>query len=120
MTMRINMYNKRKNPFVDRYVRDRLQLVIGRFAERIERVDVHVVDENGAKGGQDKVCTIDLKLTPRGQFHVRAKHENLYAAIVKAIHRAETVVAKAIDRGRRGLEVRHRHGGIRNLPIEAN
>lgn len=119
MTMQINIHNKRKNQRVNNYIYDRLELVVGRFAERIGHIDVHVIDENNMKGGEDKICTIDIKLTPRGQLHVRAKHDNLYRAIVKAVHRAETVVAKAVDRGHRGLEVRHRHGGIRNLPVEA-
>lgn len=119
MTMQINIHNKRKNPRVDTYIRDRLELVIGRFADRIGHIDVHVIDENKDKGGEDKICTIDIKLTPRGQLHVRAKHVNLYSAIVKAIHRAEVVVAKAVDKGHRGHDVRHRHGGIRHLPIDA-
>lgn len=119
MTMLVNIHNKRKNPRIDNYVRDRIELVVGRFAERIGHIDVHLIDENGAKGGEDKVCAIDIKLTPRGNLHVRAKHDNLYRAIVKAVHRAETVVAKAVDKGHRGHEVRHRHGGIRNLLPEA-
>ena len=117
-TMHINIFNKRANPKVDEYVRDRIDLVVGRFAERIDHLEVQVIDENGPKGGEDKVCTIDIKLIPRGRLHVRARHENLYSAIVKAIHRAESVIAKAVDRGHRGHEVRHQGGGIRNLPFE--
>jgi putative sigma-54 modulation protein len=118
MTMKINVINKKRNSRVESYVRERLELVVGRFADRISHVDVHVVDENGVKGGEDKICTIDIKLIPRGQLHVRAKNQDLYAAIVKAVHRAETVVAKTVDKGHRGHEVRHQHGGVRNIPVE--
>jgi len=117
--MKIKIYNKKKNPRIESYVQERMELVVGRFSERIGHVDVHLVDENGIKGGVDKICTIDIKLTPRGQLHVRAKHENLYSAIVKAIHRAETVVAKAVDRGHRGHEIRHKRGGVHTLPTIA-
>lgn len=117
MTMQVNVINKKRNLDIERYARERLDLVIGRFADRISHVELHVVDENGTKGGEDKICTIDIKLVPRGQLHVRARNENLYSAIVKAVHRAETVVAKAVDKGHRGHEVRHRHGGIRNIPV---
>lgn len=113
--MRVNIHNKKKNPRVDSYVEERLELVVGRFEDRIGHIDVHVLDENGLKGGEDKVCTIDIKLVPRGQLHVRARHNNVYSAIVKAIHRAETVVAKAVDRGHLGLEARHRQTGLRNV-----
>lgn len=120
MTIQVNIYNKRKNARVDTYVRDRIELVVGRFEDRIGHVEVHVIDENGLKGGEDKICTIDIKLTPRGQLHVQAKHDNIYSAIVKAVHRAECVVAKAVDKGHRGHEVRHRHGGIRHLPVDVD
>lgn len=116
--MRINVINKKRNPQVDDFVREKLDSIVGRFDDRIQHVDVHVVDQNDGKGGEDKICTIDIKLIPRGQLHVRAKNENLYAAISKAIHRAETVVAKAIDRTHRGLEVRHRQEAIRSAPTD--
>lgn len=116
MSMQVNVINKKNNAKVEAYARDRLELVMGRFADRVSHVDVHVIDENGTKGGCDKTCTIDMKLIPRGQLHVRAKHDDLYSAIAKAIHRAETVVAKAVDKGHRGQEVRHKQGGIRHLP----
>ena len=116
--MLINIHNKRHNPSVEEYIRNRLNLVIGRFAERIGHIECHVLDENGSKGGEDKICTIDIKLSPRGNLHVRATHTSIYSAVVKAVHRAETVVAKAVEKGHRGLDVRHRRGGIRQLPFE--
>ena len=110
MTMRVNVYNKRKNEVVDQDVRERLEAVVGKFADRIAHIEVHIIDENGDKGGDDKICTIDVKLNPRGQLHVRAKHNSLQSAINKAVERAETVVAKAVDKGHRGHEVRHQQG----------
>ena len=104
MPLKIDVHNKQKNEKLDAYVRDRLELIIGRFAERVGHIEVHLVDENSSKGGEDKICTIDVKLTPRGQLHVRAKQDNLYAAALKAIHRAETVIAKTVDKGHRGQE----------------
>ncbi len=115
MTLQIDIHNKRKNTKLDSYVRERLDLVIGRFTDRIGHIEVYLIDENNNKGGEDKVCTIDVKLVPRGQLHVRAKQANLYTAALKAIHRAETVIAKAVDKGHRGQEIRHRNGGVRHL-----
>jgi hypothetical protein len=46
---------------IEAQLRDRL----GRFEERLTRLEVHVRDENGPKGGGgDKVCTIEAR--PRG------------------------------------------------------
>lgn len=118
MTIKVNVTNKHRNPRIETSVCDRLELVVGRFSDRIAHLDVHIRDENGLKGGGLKTCTIDIKLDPRGQLHVQAKHENLYAAIGKAIHRAETVIAKAVDRGHRGHEVRHQRGGVKQLAYQ--
>lgn len=108
--MLIDVTNKRNNPKLDGYVRDRLDLVVGRFRDRIAHVDVRIIDENDGKGGEDKACSIDIKLAPRGQLHVQARNADVYAAVVKAVHRAETVLAKTVDRGHRGRVVRHRQG----------
>ena len=118
MSVPIDIYNKRNNSKLDHYVRERLDLIVDKFHERIGHIEVHLLDENNGKGGEDKICTIDIKLNPRGQLHVRAKQDNLYAAASKAIHRAETVVAKAVDRSHQGNEIRHRNGGLRHLEVE--
>lgn len=108
--MQVRLCNKRNNPKLNAYVHDRLELVIGRFEDRIGHVDIRLLDENDGKGGPDKICTIDIKLNPRGQLHVRAKNADMYAAVVKAVHRAESVLAKTIQRGHRGRDIRHRRG----------
>jgi ribosome-associated translation inhibitor RaiA len=110
MTMQIRIFNKIHNQKLDDYLRRRLELVVGRFEKRIAHIEVHLLDENDSKGGEDKVCTIEVKLIPRGQLHVRAKHEDIYAAAVKAVHRVESVVAKAVDRSHRSSAARHRAG----------
>ena len=39
---------------------------LGRFAEQVTRVDVHLSDENGAKGGaDDKRCVMEARLEGR-------------------------------------------------------
>jgi ribosome-associated translation inhibitor RaiA len=116
MTLKVNVVNKKRNPKIETFVLDHLELSIGRFDERILRVNVHIVDESNGKGSEDKICSIDIKLIPRGQLHVRAKQDNIYSAIVKATHRAESVVEKAIEKGHRGHETRHRR--MRDVPIE--
>lgn len=103
----IEIHNERHNPRVEAHILERLEKIVDRFSDRIGHMEAHVWDENGGKGGEDKVCTIDVKLTPRGQLHVRAKNDNLYAAIDKAVMRAETVITKAVDRAHHGHESRH-------------
>ena len=98
MTISILVSNERKNPKVEEYVRDHVEMVLGRFTNRVSQIDVRIADENNGKGGHDKVCTMDVTLIPRGVIHLKAKHESVYGAITRAIHRTEAVVAKSIDK----------------------
>jgi len=40
----------------------RIRFALGRLAARIDNVDVCVSDENGPRGGEDKLCTIRVNL----------------------------------------------------------
>lgn len=114
MNLNIDIHNKRHNPAIDEYVRKRLELVVGRFHKRLGRIEVRLLDENSGKGGVDKTCNIDAALIPRGKLHVHATELDMHEAILKAVHRLETVVAKAVHRGHRSETIRHRGGGLRN------
>jgi hypothetical protein len=46
------------------YVKGEVEHALGRFRERLVRVEVHLSDEKGAKGGQeDKRCVMEARLT---------------------------------------------------------
>ena len=109
----INVFNNRTNSRVEEYARNRLEMVVGRFHKRLGGIDIRVRDENAGKGGEDKTCSIDAHLVPRGTVHVQAKAADVYDAILKAVHRLEKVIAKSVDRGHRNAAVRHKGGGLR-------
>lgn len=114
MLMNVHVVNRRHNTQVEDFVRERLELIVGRFHDRLSGIDVHLRDENAGKGGIDKSCSIDAHLVPRGSLHVQATEPTIYDAIRKAVHRLETVVAKTVDRGHRGRAIRHAGGGLRH------
>ena len=90
----------------------RLGFALGRFAHRIERVVVRLVDINGPKGGVDKRCRIVVQLTQARSVIVEAIDSDAYAAISQAAIRADETVARAITR-RRTRPIACRHGGAR-------
>ena len=100
---------------IEAYARDRIELVMGRFTERIAHVDMHLAKSNTHDSDNDHLCTFDVKLVPRGTIHVSANNGTARSAVVKAAHRAETALAKAVDRGHRSRNVRHQGGGVRHL-----
>ncbi|MEO1920942.1 MAG: HPF/RaiA family ribosome-associated protein [Sphingomonadaceae bacterium] len=68
---------------------------LARFAERLTRIEIHVRDENGAKGGaDDKACTIEAR--PAGG---RAIGVTEHAARVDdAARKAAATLAQRLDR----------------------
>ncbi len=115
MKLTIDVHNERNNPEIEDFVHSRLEMVVGRFHERLGRIQVRLLDENAHKGGVDKTCNIDAAIVPRGKLHVHASESGIREAILKAIHRLEAVLAKTIDRGHRSDAIRHRQGGLRHL-----
>ena len=113
MALEVRVIHVHADSRIEDFARQRLDLVVGRFDERLSSIDVHIRTEGTPKTNQDQTCSIDARLVPRGTIHVHATATDVYEAILKAIHRLETVVAKAVDRGHRGKAVRHARGRMR-------
>lgn len=112
--LKIELITAKKNPRIAAYVEKRLELAVGRHDPRIEKIQVHIVDENGGKGRRDITCTMDAIIIPRGRLHVRATECTVREAIDKAAHRLTSTVSKLVSRKNRGRAIRHAHGGLRH------
>lgn len=73
--------------------------VLGRFASRIREVEVQITDVNGPRGGDDKVCEVEILLRPSGSLLASATAPDAYESVARAAHRARTVVRGHISRG---------------------
>jgi hypothetical protein len=72
---------------------------LGRFADRITRVEVHLGDENGAKSrGEDKRCLLEAR--PRGRQPVTVTHVagNLETAIQAACEKMRRLLDSEFGR----------------------
>ena len=112
------IYNPRHNPEVAKFIREHIDLSLGKFDDRITRMEIRVLDENAGKGGDDKVCTIDVKLGGLGQYHVRAKTDDVYASVLRAIHKVDALISKKVDRYSSKTRIRHQHGGVKNATTD--
>ncbi|WP_280356132.1 HPF/RaiA family ribosome-associated protein [Nocardia otitidiscaviarum] len=95
--------------------RERIADVLGRFGDRITRVEVYLSDENGDKGGEDdKKCTLEAR--PAGQGPVVVTHK---AATIEQAYdgAAREMVSLLSSRFGRQRDVK---GGesIRHIPAE--
>lgn len=83
---------------------------IGDFSGWLTRVEVHLSDENGSKGGgDDKRCKIDAH--PKGGQHVAVHHDapTIKEAIEGSLDKLMTVLGKIHDKR---IDSRHRPAPI--------
>jgi len=76
-----------------------LESAIGRFADRLSRVEVHLGDTNAKKGGpDDKRCMIEAR--PKGAQPIAVEHHNddLYDAIAEASSKIRRVLTRKFER----------------------
>ena len=79
----------------------RLDFALRRFASRVHRVVVRLVDVNGPRGGLDKRCRIIAHLSPSGSVIVEATDADVYVAASQAAIRLDERIARALERRRR-------------------
>jgi ribosome-associated translation inhibitor RaiA len=62
-----------------------IEAALGRFAKHLTRVDVHMSDENGSKGGKDKRCVVEAHMEGRKPVAVVENAETMKQAVQGAI-----------------------------------
>jgi ribosome-associated translation inhibitor RaiA len=83
------------------YCKSTLEAELDRFAEHITRVDVHLSDENGAKGGDDdKRCLIETKLKGKSPVAVTNTAANIDDALSGAIDKVVKVLETSLGKMR--------------------
>jgi ribosomal subunit interface protein len=92
---------------VQALVRDTLE----RYSDRITRVEVHLNDQNGPKGGSnDKRCLMEARLGGLGPVAVNHEADNLILAIDGAMEKLERAIEHKLGKlavsssGRRSAE----------------
>ena len=96
----------------DQPAEDRQQLVatveatvanaLQKYREQVTRVEVHISDENGGKGGaDDKRCMMEARLEGRPPLAVTHHASTVDSAVLGAAHRLRASLDHAIGRLRR-------------------
>lgn len=83
------------------YVENLMNSVLDNFKDQVTRVEVHVADENGDKGGGDDLrCTMEVRLRGLNPFAVTHHDKNVHAAIDGAAERVSRSVRKTVEKRR--------------------
>lgn len=72
------------------------------YRNEASEMDVHLVDTNGPKGGEDKECRVTLRMPNQPSIHITERGENIFACIDIARDRLERVLVSAKERMRQG------------------
>ncbi|MDB4988277.1 MAG: put [Myxococcaceae bacterium] len=80
------------------WVFERMSRQLGKYAAHIERMEVRFGDENGPKGGVDKVCFVHLVLSKLPPVVIEVRGETDREAFDKAAGRAERAMRHSVQR----------------------
>jgi len=83
-----------------RHVESIVEAALGRFGDRITRVEVHLTDENGTQktGGNDKRCVMEARLAGRQPVTVSANGSSLEQALDDATDNLEKTLERTLER----------------------
>jgi len=82
-------------------IKGEVERSLGAFSHRIMRVDVHLSDAAGGKGGKDDIhCIMETHLKGHDGIVVREKASTIEMALSGAVHTMRRSLERAFDRER--------------------
>ena len=69
-------------------------------SDQVERIVVRLKDVNGPKGGDDKECSVEVKLANFAPIVVRKRSSDAYASIRQALGRASRTTLRKLGKRR--------------------
>ncbi|MEM9050963.1 MAG: HPF/RaiA family ribosome-associated protein [Bacteroidota bacterium] len=96
MIIQINTNSKiQGSQNMEAYFTERIEDGLKHFSDYITRVEVHVSDQNGDKGGADDIqCKIEARLQGQQPVLVESREENQDKALSVAIDKMQGVMRK--------------------------
>ncbi len=87
-----------------------IETALARFSAHVTRVEVHLADENGSKGGeQDKRCVLEARMEGRKpvavSHHAGSMKQAVQGAIDKLVHMLDSTVGRLNDHRRNTPEL---------------
>lgn len=82
---------------LSKYVKTKLQVMMGRYEAKIISLNVSLFDINGPKGGEDKCCKIIVKINGTSSIVVQETAADLYDAINTCSRRARRAVKRQLS-----------------------
>ena len=88
---------------LEQHIHDKLETLEKRFGDRLTRVEVHLEDINGPKGGPDKHCKLEARPSGLEPAIAESTTEDAYEGISLSTDRLKKVLETQLGkRGERG------------------
>lgn len=100
MELEIRGVNYELDDMLKDHTERRIRFALGRFASRIRRLSVRLIDVNGPRGGIDKRCRIAAALVPRGVVMIEGSGDDPFALMADAAKRAGRAIRRELERRR--------------------
>ena len=98
MQLSIRKTNLQWSDPLARYAERRVHHGLDRVSNRVRTVLVHFVDVNGPRGGEDKHCTVAVRLNSGQEIRANARDACPYRAVNGAVSRLKRSVTRRVDR----------------------
>lgn len=100
MQIQFNYANIDSSAHLEDHVKDTLRSEMGRFADRVTRIEVHFADVNGQtkSGRPDKRCLLEARPSGRDPLAIEAVAETFYAAASDAAGKLGRALASRLER----------------------
>jgi len=98
MKIQINAPNVDVPAAFEEFIEKRLHEVLKPFEQQLTRVEIHLQDQNGTKGGADKRCLLEAR--PRGldPIAVECVAEDATSALRKAADKLKSALSHRLGR----------------------
>lgn len=100
MQIQINYAGTTSSDALNAHIESAVQDAIGRFADRITRVEVHIRDLNGPQksGPRDKRCLMEARPAHASPLAVEEEGDDFHAAVTGAAEKLERAVRKHFEK----------------------
>lgn len=100
MNISIESCNLSFSKYARKGIRQRTDTMLKRFTHRLRSAKLIFRDVNAHKGGVDKTCTVQARLTNGGEIVVTGKASSARKALYQALQRLRQLIVQRVSRER--------------------
>jgi putative sigma-54 modulation protein len=100
MRLHLQGHNIQLSDALHEYAARRISFAFDRIADRVREVVVRLTNVNGPRGGDDKLCQVQVRLASGGSLVLQDRDASAYRAIDRSIARIKRIVKDEIRRKR--------------------